>query len=219
MQPERWNKLSQIKHLVASSLVMEELGASEAKQGPCRSPEQDESSAREHLLTCCSSHILQAVDLAPTHGCSLTKSQTLGCNINMGAEPQLGDGQSPCSRLPLHKLLGIQLHPHPKGPHFQAGGAQRRVTTGHTVTRGDQLLPGRRRAFTCRERKSLANKYWRNRFSRHASPHAESAEGRYRSFPRGKWLQFLEFHSIYCTSIPGRGQELQGGVRCFRYEE
>lgn len=158
---------------------------------------------------------LQAVDLAPTHGCSLTKSQTFGCNINIGAEPQLGDGQSPCSRLPLHKLLGIQLHPHPKGPHFRAGGAQRRVTTGHTVTRGDQHLPGRRRAFTCRERKSLVNKYWRNRFSRHASPHAESAEGRYTSFPRGKWLQFagvsLNLLHIYSWQRAGAA----GGCQVF----
>lgn len=58
MQPERRNKPGQIERPVASSLVMEQPGGSESKQGACRSPEQDESSAREHLLTCCSSHIL-----------------------------------------------------------------------------------------------------------------------------------------------------------------
>lgn len=39
--------------------------------------------------------------------------------------------------------------------------------------------------------------------------------------PEASACSFLEFHSIYCRAVPGRGQEVQGGgvSDIFRYKE
>lgn len=83
------------------------------------------------------------------------------------------------------------------------------MPVGYSVTRGDQHSPGRRRAFTCRKRKSLGKKELSNQCNR---PVPRARQFASRDLPEVSACSFPEFHSAFCRTAPGKGQEVQGAT-------